>query len=105
MRWIHHQSCVGHVHNIYYNNPLKFLLRKFGSILYIVEIKAKFLTILHWIYERRLVFPPPIKHLSITWTLGFWPSDTYQEVHSDCSSVVSRHLKYMVQNDIFVQEQ
>ena len=32
-------------------------------------------------------------------------TNTYQEVHSDCSSVVSRHLKYMVQNDIFVQEQ
>ena len=29
----------------------------------------------------------------------------YQEVHSDCSNVVSRHLKYMVQNNIFVQEQ
>ena len=32
-------------------------------------------------------------------------TNTYQEVHSNCSSVVSRHLKYMVQNDIFVQEQ
>ena len=32
-------------------------------------------------------------------------TNTYQEVHSDCSSVVSRHLKYMVQNDVFVQEQ
>ena len=32
-------------------------------------------------------------------------TNTYQEVHSDCSNVVSRHLKYMVQNDIFVQEQ
>ena len=32
-------------------------------------------------------------------------TNTYQEVHSDCISVVSRHLKYMVQNDIFVQEQ
>ena len=30
-------------------------------------------------------------------------TNTYQEVHSDCSSVVSRHLKYMVQNDIFVR--
>ena len=32
-------------------------------------------------------------------------TNTYQEVHSDCSNVVSRHLKYMVQNNIFVQEQ
>ena len=32
-------------------------------------------------------------------------TNTYQEVHSDCISVVSRHLKYMVQNYIFVQEQ
>ena len=29
-------------------------------------------------------------------------TNTYQEVHSDCSNVVSRHLKYMVQNNIFV---
>ena len=32
-------------------------------------------------------------------------TNTNQKVHSDCSNVVSRHLKYMVQNNIFVQEQ
>ena len=26
--------------------------------------------------ETRVVFLPPIKHVSITWTCGFWPSDT-----------------------------
>ena len=30
---------------------------------------------------------------------------TYKEVHSDCVNIISRHLDYMVRNEIKVQEQ
>ena len=32
-------------------------------------------------------------------------NNTYKEVHSDCVNIISRHLDYMVRNEIEVQEQ
>ena len=32
-------------------------------------------------------------------------NNTYKEVHSDCVNIISRHLDYMVRNEIKVQEQ